>query len=528
MLPVCKIKKSLLIEVLFLLSITAQPLIAQLDVEDGPVKIYYPNGQVSSEGFVRNGKPDGYWKTYYATGILKSEGKRTNFLLDGTWNFYNHSGELVEVINYQLGKRSGYTYVFDYNNPEIPGKRTLISKELYINDKKEGFSYYYYQTGELREIVYYSEGKKEGYAREFSKDSTVITLKQFKENYLISWERINRKDELGLKQGTHKTFYEDGSVKSEANYLDDQLHGYSREYDRNGLLLQTFRYERGSIIEEIDEEAKEIIDFKRTFDEQGRLIFSGGYREGIPIGIHRFFDSTGTVVNSHIYNERGDKVSEGIVDEQGRRKGDWKDFYVTGELKAKGSYQNNRKSGVWNFYFRNGKIEQKGNFLNGRFDGEWIWYYDTGEIWRMENYFNGNEDGYAVEYSRDGSIIAEGNYITGEKDGKWVHMVGDHKEVGNYISGLREGKWIYYYSDGSKKFEGNYVRGLPDGKQFYYYRNGNIQEEQFYRSGIRERIWRKFNELGDVEISIVYRNNKEVRIDGVRVDLPEGEIKIIS
>jgi uncharacterized protein len=500
---------------------------AQLEIEDGPVTIYYPNGQVSSEGFVKDGKPDGYWKTYYTTGILKSEGKRTNFLLDSTWNFYNHSGDLVEVINFQFGKRSGYTYTFDYDNPELPGQKTLISKELYINDKKEGQSFYYYNTGELKEVLFFSDGKKEGYAKEYDRDGTVNTLKQYKDNYLISRERINRKDEEGFKQGTYKTFYEDGSVKNEVNYLDNELHGYFREYDEKGILLQTLRYERGAIIEEIDEEAKEIIDFRRTFDEQGRIIFSGGYREDIPIGIHRFFDTTGTVINSYIYNERGIKTSEGIVDEQGRRKGEWKDFYITGEQRASGNYSNNRRKGDWIYYFKNGSIEQKGRFLNGRFDGEWIWYYDTGEIWRNETYFNGSEDGYAVEYSRSGDVIAAGNYINGEKDGEWIHVVGDHKEVGKYISGLREGKWIYYYEDGSKKFEGNYVTGLPDGKQYYYYKNGTIQEEQYYSAGIRERIWRKYDELGNVLISIVYRENREVRIDGVRIRLPEGDIKRI-
>lgn len=501
--------------------------VAQLDVEDGPVTIYYPNGQISSEGFVKDGKPDGYWKTYYVTGILKSEGKRKNFLLDSTWNFYNHSGDLVEVINYQAGKRSGYTYRYDYNNPELPGRKTLVSKELYINDKKEGESFYYYNTGELKEVVFFSDGKREGYSKEFDKDSTVITLKQYKDNYLISRERINRKDEAGLKQGTYKAFYDDGSLKKEENYLDGMLHGYYREYDEKGYLLQTLRYERGAVIEEIDEEAKEIIDFRRTYDEQGRIIFSGGYREETPIGIHRFFDTTGVVINAFIYNERGVKISEGIVDEQGRRRGEWKDFYISGELRARGHYSNSRKSGDWIYYFKNGSIEQKGGFLNGRFDGDWVWYYDTGEIWREETYFNGSEDGYAVEYSRSGDIIAAGNYINGEKDGEWIHVVGDHKEVGKYISGLREGKWIYYYEDGSKKFEGNYIGGLPDGKQFYYYKNGTIQEEQYYRLGVRERIWRKYDELGNVQISIVYRNNREIRIDGVRIRLPENDIKRI-
>jgi uncharacterized protein len=503
-------------------------IIAQLQEENGRVKIFYPNGQISSEGYVRDGKPDGYWKTYYVTGILKSEGKRSNFLLDSTWNFYNQAGELTEVINYNLGKRGGYTYRYDYNNPQQPGKKTLVSKELYINDKKEGESQYYYNTGELKEIVNYKDGKKDGYSKQFDKEGTVISLNQFKDGYLVSRERINRKDEQGLRQGTHKTFYEDGSLKREVNFLDDQLHGYYREFDEDGYLLQALRYERGAVIEEIDEEAKEIVDFRRTFDEEGRLIFSGGYREGTPIGIHRFYDTTGTVINAYIFNERGDKISEGIVDEQGNRKGVWKDFYISGELRATGTYRNNRKTGEWNYYFRNGKIEQKGRFLNGRHDGQWIWYFDTGEIWREESYFNGMEDGYAKEYDREGNIIAEGNYINGEKDGKWIHDVGDHREEGNYITGLREGKWIYYYDDGSVKFEGNYVRGLPDGKQIYYYNDGTMKEEQFYNAGIRDKVWRKYNRLGNIEIAILYRKNKEIRINGIKIDLPESDIKVIE
>jgi len=501
---------------------------AQFDVENGPVKIYYPNGQVSSEGIVTNGKPDGFWKTYYVTGIVKSEGKRTNFLLDSTWNFYNQSGELVEVINYKVGKRSGYTYTYSYNNPRYPGRRTLKSRELYINDKKEGNSYYYYNTGELKEVIAYQHGKKEGYAKEFAKDSTIITLNQFKDNYLISRERINRLNEQGVKEGTFKTFFQDGSLKTEENYLDGQLHGYYREYDEEGKLVQTLRYERGAVIEEIDEEAREIIDFKRTYDDQGRLIFSGGYRENVPIGIHRFFDTTGAVINAYIYDQYGHKVSEGIVDLEGKRRGAWTDFFEGGEIRAKGSYGDNRKSGNWTFYFRNGNIEQRGGYLNGRYNGPWIWYYNTGEIWREENYFNGQEDGYAVEYDNAGNILAAGNYINGEKDGEWVYAAGDNREEGKYIIGLREGEWLYYYQDGSLNFRGRYLQGLPDGWQFYYYPDGDIKEEQYYESGIREKTWRKYNKEGELEIAITYRDNREIRINGIRVRLPDSDIKVIQ
>ena len=83
------------------------------ETENGFVQIFYPNGQVSSEGIMRDGKPDGFWRTYYVTGVIKSEGKRTNFLLDSIWNFYNQAGELTEQISYKIGEKSGYSNTYN-------------------------------------------------------------------------------------------------------------------------------------------------------------------------------------------------------------------------------------------------------------------------------------------------------------------------------------------------------------------------------------------------------------------------------
>jgi len=224
------------------------------------------------------------------------------------------------------------------------------------------------------------------------------------------------------------------------------------------------RYERGQIMEEIDEELKEILDMKSTYDEKGRLIFTGGYKEGVPVGIHRFYDTTGTVENAYLYNEAGNKISEGIIDEQGRRIGRWIDYYTTGEIRAKGTYQNNLRSGNWTYYFHTGGIEQKGRFERGRYQGLWIWHYSNGNTWREESYFNGREDGMFVEYDRAGGILTKGDYISGEKEGEWIYQVGDHQERGSYVIGLREGVWKYFYNNGNLKYEGRYSQGNPDKK----------------------------------------------------------------
>lgn len=497
------------------------------ELESNFVQFYYPNGQVSSEGTMRNGKPDGLWKTYYVTGVIKSEGKRTNFLLDSVWNFYNQSGERIQSINYKLGTKSGYSLQYIFDNPEDPGQSTLISKELYVNDKKEGLSFYYYDTGELKQTVLYKENQKQGLTKEYSKDGVLITLMEYNGNYLINRERINRRDSEGRKQGTFKTYYANGQLEKEENYMDDELHGYYRDYTPNGKLTLAMRYERGAIVEEIDEDMKEILDMKNTYDAEGRLIFSGGYKEDVPVGIHRFYDTTGAVVNAYLYNEQGFKISEGIIDVEGGRNGAWKDFYNSGKIRATGSYTSNQRSGIWTFYFEKGGIEQKGRFNRGRYDGSWIWYYPNGNIWREEGYFNGREDGIFIEYDNNENIITKGDYISGERDGDWTYQVGDHSEKGSFIIGLREGEWTYFYNDGTLKYEGNYSQGNADGKHKHYYPSGLLKEEQYYQMGLREKNWKKYDEAGNLLMTITYKQDQELRINGIKVKLPESDIKLI-
>jgi antitoxin component YwqK of YwqJK toxin-antitoxin module len=105
--------------------------------------------------------------------------------------------------------------------------------------------------------------------------------------------------------------------------------------------------------------------------------------------------------------------------------------------------------------------------------------------------------------------------------------VGDHEERGSFVIGLREGIWRYYYPDGSLKYEGNYVQGNPDKRHKYYYPDGTLKEEQYYAMGIREKNWKKYDEEGNLEMTITYRNNQEQRINGVRIKLPESDIKLI-
>lgn len=514
-------KKIYLVMLVFIPAVlTAQQ---SVQLQDGYQQFRYPNGNISSEGYIRNGKPDGYWKSYYVTGVLKSEGKRTNFLLDSLWVFYDQAGDTTEKISYLLGKRNGYS--LKYKKVPVYGNY-LFSSELYAGDKKEGLARVFFPDGKIKQTIPYSDSKKDGLSREYNNDGQIIALLEYNNDFLIRRERINYIDASGLKQGEWLEFYPDGSRHIERNYRDDELHGYYKEYDERGRLLVTLLYENGKVTgTDIDNSSE--IDIQNRYDESGRLIYSGPFKEGIPVGIHREYNSDGTIKGARIYNDNGVLISEGIIDEEGNRTGPWKDFSPGGVLIAEGNYTANRRTGTWKFYNNSGNLEQAGAYSSGRIDGTWRWYYPEGELLREEDYYQGRRDGSYTEYTRTGEIIAEGFYADGERNGIWKISTGDNSEEGEYLLGLRNGDWKSYYPGGKLRFKGSYRQGNPEGHHILYFENGRTKEDRYYKNGFRTKTWKKYNDLGEVILTITYRDDIETSINGVSTGL-QSSIKRIK
>jgi len=494
------------------------------ELKDGFQQFRYPNGNISSEGYIRDGKPDGYWKSFYVTGVLKSEGKRRSFLLDSIWVFYDQAGDTTEKINYLLGKRNGY-YI-RYQKDPMYGPY-IYSKELFAGDKKEGTARIFYPDGKIKQIVPYVNGKKDGLSREYDREGKIITLLEYNNDYLISREKINFTDASGLKQGEWLDFYPDGNIKTERNYRDDLFHGYYKEYDEKGKLLVTLLYESGKVTGTNLDNSGEI-DIVNRYNDAGKLIYSGPFKEDVPVGIHREYNDDGTVKNAFLYNDNGVLISQGVVNEDGSRNGLWKDFSANGVVIAEGNYTDSRRSGTWKFYNAAGKLEQAGSYSNGRIDGTWRWYYPEGELLREEDYYQGKRDGQYTEYTRTGEIIARGTYADGERNGEWKLMSEDNSEEGNYLLGLRDGTWKAFYPGGKIRFKGDYNRGNPEGHHVIYYENGRIKEDRYYKNGLRTKTWKKYSEEGEVILTITYRDDVETNINGVAINLPEGSAKRIK
>ncbi|MFP4024779.1 MAG: toxin-antitoxin system YwqK family antitoxin [Thiohalospira sp.] len=497
-------------------------IFAQSNIDTIHKEYYHGNGNIASKGYLINDKPDGFWKSYYLTGVKRSEGIWKNGKLDSTWIFYNYTGDTSKIINYKHGKKNGFSYEYYINSNN--GCNYIKIKELYLNNKRNGKSFYYYpDDGKLHRIISFSNDLKNGLGYEFDKDSNIIAITRYRNNQVILHEEINRYDKNGNKTGIWKLFYDNGTLKEEKEFLKGKLHGVYKIYNKKGFLINTLYYENGEIIKESDNYTAQI-DIKEDYDENGNLLFEGSYLNQKPIGVHRFFNVKGEVIKTKIYNPYHELISEGIVQLDGKREGKWIDYYPEGKKRAEGYYNNGEKTGNWKFYFPNGRIQQTGSYINGKLSGSWKWYYSNGNLRKEEFYIYGLPDGESIEYSDTGSIIGKGNYVQGEKEGKWKYDIGDQIENGNYVMGLKDGIWKRYYkSNGSIAFEGRFLQGSPDGKHTYYFPNGKEKENQYYETGEKVRSWPKYYENGELQLVIQYRNNKIYKINGVKIDLPNND-----
>ncbi|MBQ2542241.1 MAG: toxin-antitoxin system YwqK family antitoxin [Bacteroidales bacterium] len=462
----------------------------------------FPNGQVSSEGFIRDGKPDGYWKTYYENGQLKSEGNRVNFLLEGIWYFYTEEGDTLSTISYSKDLKNGL-------RRSITEYEVLV--EPFVKDVRSGEGGRYDRKGHLLQRIFYKNGFEEGNSPVFDTTGLLKEIITYRKGFIVNREILNQYDGNGKKQGYWKTFFDDWSLHTECYYKHGLRDGFYKEYDEKGNLKKITKYVND--VEQVLAPEVQPLQMQYEYYDNGRIKREASFRNGKKEGTWRVFDETGKVIKSQTY-EKDALVSEGIVDNDGKRRGDYKEFYADSTLKTEGFFIDGERSGVWKYYFHNGQLEETGTYRKGFPDGLWIWFYDNGKKQIEENFLDGLPSGSYKEYDLLGNVIVTGTYFDGMKVGKWTEQIGDMRSEGEYRNDKKIGEWVSYYDDGKLEFRGKYDAGYPNGEHYYYYPNGRIRELQTYAMGVAHGEWKKYLDTGELYFSVTYRQGAEVKYDG--------------
>lgn len=497
---------------IFLAVILLCPVFMFAQVPNGYNEFKYPNGIKSSEGYFVDGRPEGFWKAYYENGNIKSAGNRLNNKLDSIWSFYDVDGILSTTIEYNKGKKDGWRKNFNKDS-------TLIKEELFDNDTlillRE-----YYSNGVLKYKVPFKNGEKFGKAFEYDttglERSYWVYSNQGTETFII-----NRLDPAKKRTGKWMEFRKEVLVK-ETHYSRGLKNGVERIFDVRGNLQEILKYSNGQLLKDVKELQK--VEVIKELGSNGLIAKSGGYNsEGKPHGVHRKYDEKGEVESSKIY-EHGALVGEGIVQKNGNKNGNWKLYYPSGKKLAEGEYNNGKKIGYWKFYYENGVIETEGEYAkNGKQDGLWKEYFESGKISEKINYYEGVYDGSFTAYNDSGVVIIQGKYKEDYEDSIWIYTSGDHFETGEYTDGLKTGEWKSYYLSGKNNkqqivFKGSFENNLPKGEHLFWYSSGGLRFIGSYRSGRKSGVWTEYSEGGKVVMVTEYTDGLVRKLNGYKID----------
>jgi len=66
----------------------------------GEWKSYFPSGQLQSDAFFTNGRPDGKVTVYYSNGKKMYEGENQDGNLNGIWTYWDDKGNVTRTVDY--------------------------------------------------------------------------------------------------------------------------------------------------------------------------------------------------------------------------------------------------------------------------------------------------------------------------------------------------------------------------------------------------------------------------------------------
>lgn len=215
-------------------------------------------------------------------------------------------------------------------------------------------------------------------------------------------KEIRQFDTNGNKTGEWKWFFNTGRVRKVEHYKNGRLNGKWQQFADDGQLLDQREFindtmltwmSYASMTYQCGEFKGMILENGRVenHDPQGNLESIGMIENGVQTGQWNGYFASGKLRNIKKYNKGKLEGTEIVFYESGSIKniryyvnnqpqGPMGDYFENGKLMTSGHFEKGKQIGTWSHYYENGQLRESGLYENGQRVGIWVYYNERGEV----------------------------------------------------------------------------------------------------------------------------------------------------
>jgi len=200
---------------------------------------------------------------------------------------------------------------------------------------------------------------------------------------------------------------------------------------------------------------------------------------------------------------------QNLVDEEGRKTGQWKVEYPNGKTLYEADFVEGRPVGEMLRYYENGVRRARMLFETGSLRSYVYLFYASGKPAAEGWYVDQDKDSVWTYYSEfDGSVRIREPYLDGKLDGavRSYYPNGEVSEEVEWKQNVKEGKWMKYYKNRVPRLSAHFKNGLLQGSYEVYLSDNTIQIRGSYLDNKSHGTWRFYDETGNEVYVLEYVN----------------------
>ena len=209
---------------------------------------FFENGDLKYWCLLRHGQKDFYDETYDEYGRLISSDGWHQGLRHGRCESYE-LGQLSAIHEFKNGKRHGLWETYG------PRKVTFFHGR-FVEDEPDGWHVWRFANNKRESEYHYDKGIKSGHWRDFYDNGALKIERTYVNDQIVGEVRcyydtgvlaLSANYNAGNEDGSRFEYYANGTLKRSATYQDGTLEGFERHYDRKLNIQREVEWKDGTV-----------------------------------------------------------------------------------------------------------------------------------------------------------------------------------------------------------------------------------------------------------------------------------------